>query len=139
MLTGLTRQALKANPWSFFGPVVTQCMAAAIVAGSLGAQRSLAAAPLSPAARQALTDSGIPEIAMIFLMIAIYLAAITIGVTMGATIARQARDIASAQAIGATPGQVRRAIAAQAMLVAVPATLAGVPLGLLGGTPGSTA
>jgi putative ABC transport system permease protein len=133
VIPALTRQALKANPWSFFGPVSTQCLAAAIIAGSLGCQRSLAAVPLGAAERQALDDSGITEIAVIFLMISIYLSAIVVGVTMGATIARQARDIALVRAIGAGPRQVRLAIAGQAVLVAVPATLAGVPLGVLGG------
>jgi putative ABC transport system permease protein len=133
MMAGLTRQALRANPWSFFGPFVTQCLAAAIVAGSLGAQRSLDRAPLGPGGRAALADSGIPEIATIFLIISIYLSVVIVGVTMGATIGRQARDIALARAIGAAPRQVRHAVAAQAMLVAVPATLAGVPLGVLGG------
>ena len=52
---------------------------------------------------------------------------------MSSTIARQARDIALVRAIGATPGRVRRAIALQAALVAVPATLVGVPIGTLGG------
>jgi putative ABC transport system permease protein len=132
-MTGLARQALKSNPWSFIGPASTQCLAAALVAGSLGAQHSLSRAPLDGAARSALAESGIPDIALIFMMIAIYLTAIIVGVTMSATIARQARDIALVRAIGATPGRVRRAIALQAVLIAVPATLAGVPLGTLGG------
>ena len=133
MIAGFTRQALRGNPWSFIGPATTQCLAAALVAGSLGAQRSIAAAPLGPAERQALADSGVPDLAVVFLLIAIYLSAIIVGVTMSATVARQARDIALVRAIGAGPGQVRRAVAAQAVLIAVPATLAGVPLGLLGG------
>ena len=124
MIAALTRQALRANPWSFFGPVSTQCLAAAIIAGSLGAHRSLTGEP---------ADSDVVEITAIFLPIAIYLSAIVVGVTMGATIARQARDIALVRAIGAAPRQVRLAIAGQAMLVAVPATLVGVPLGVLGG------
>jgi putative ABC transport system permease protein len=133
MTTGLTRQALRGNPWSFLGPASTQCLAAAIVAGSLGASRSLDRAPLGAAARRALAGSGIPDIALIFLMISIYLSAIIVGVTMSATVARQAQDIALVRAVGGTPGRVRRAIALQAMLIAVPATLAGVPLGTLGG------
>jgi putative ABC transport system permease protein len=52
---------------------------------------------------------------------------------MAATIAQQARDIALVRAIGATPGRVRRSVAAQAAIVAVPATLLGVPLGGLAG------
>jgi putative ABC transport system permease protein len=126
MRAALIRQALTANPWSFFGPFVTQCLAAAIVAGSLGAQRSLAGAPVG-------VDDGLTEIAAIFLLVSIYLAVILVGVTMGSAIGRQARDIALARAIGAAPRQVRHAVAGQAMLVAVPAALLGAPLGILGG------
>jgi alpha-beta hydrolase superfamily lysophospholipase len=92
VIPALTRQALTANPWSFFGPVSTQCLAAAIIAGSLGAQRSLAARGV---------DGDVAAIAAIFLGIAVYLSAIVVGVTMGATIARQARDIVLVRAIGA--------------------------------------
>ena len=125
MMAGLTRQALRSNPWSFLGPASTQCLAAAIVAGSLGATRSFDGVRLDA--------SDVPELAAIFLLIAIYLSAIIVGVTMSATVARQARDIALVRAIGGTPGRVRRAVALQAVLVAVPATLVGVPLGTLGG------
>jgi putative ABC transport system permease protein len=52
---------------------------------------------------------------------------------MSSTIARQARDIALVRAVGATPGRVRRAVATQAAVVAVPAVLVGVPLGALAG------
>lgn len=123
MRAGLTRQALKANPYAFVGPFVTQVLAAALVTGSLGAQRALGN----------LGDTAVSEMATIFLLLSIYLSVIIIGVTMGASIARQAADIALARTIGASPWQVRRAVAGQAMLVAVPATLVGVPLGALGG------
>jgi putative ABC transport system permease protein len=133
MMPGLTRQALRSNPWSFVGPFTTQGLAAALVAGSLGAQHSIAMAPLTAPGRQALADGGVPEMAVIFLMIAIYLSAILVGVTMSSSIARQAQDIALIRSIGASPWQVRRSVALQAAVVAVPATLAGVPLGILGG------
>ncbi|MEU8236000.1 ABC transporter permease [Actinoplanes sp. NPDC048967] len=129
----MIRQALRSNPWSFLGPFSTQLLAAALVAAGLGITTSFDRAPLNPAARQALTDSGLADIAIIFVMIAIYLSIIIVGVTMAATIAQQARDIALVRAIGATPGRVRRSVAAQAAIVAVPATLLGVPVGSLGG------
>jgi putative ABC transport system permease protein len=129
----MIRQALRRNPWAFLGPFSTQVLAAALVAGSLGVTASLERAPLGAAARQALTDSGISDMAVVFLTVAIYLSVIIVGVTMAATIAQQARDIALVRAIGATPARVRRSIAAQAAIVAVPATLIGVPLGALGG------
>jgi putative ABC transport system permease protein len=123
MRAGLTRQALKANPWAFVGPFTTQVLAAALVTGSLGAQRALGKT----------VDADVSEMAGIFLLLSIYLSVIIVGVTMGASIARQAADIALARTIGASPWQVRRAVAAQAMLIAIPATFAGVPLGSLGG------
>ncbi|MFF5171175.1 FtsX-like permease family protein [Micromonospora sp. NPDC000089] len=131
MNAGLTRQALRRQPWAFAGPFVTQCLAAALVSGALGANSSLSGARLDPSARQALTDSGIPEMAALFVVLAVYLTALIVGLTMTSSIARQARDIALVRAVGATPGRVCRAVAAQAAVVAVPATLLGVPLGAL--------
>ncbi|GGQ87806.1 FtsX-like permease family protein [Couchioplanes azureus] len=129
----MIRQALRRNPWSFLGPAATQCLAAALVTAGLCLIASLAGAPLDAARRRALTDSGVGDIGLIFLMSSIYLSIIIVGVTMSATIRHQARDIALVRTIGATPGRVRRAVAAQAAVVAVPATLAGVPLGVLAG------
>jgi len=127
------RQALRRNPWSFLGPAATQCLAAALVTASLCLIASFGGAPLSRAQRQAMTDSGVPDIAVLFVMISIYLSILIVGVTMSSAIRHQARDIALVRAVGATPARVRRSVAAQAALVAVPATLAGVPLGILGG------
>jgi putative ABC transport system permease protein len=127
------RQALRRNPWSFLGPFSTQLLAAALVVAGLGITSSIGRSPMDAAARQALTESGLADIAILFVMIAIYLSIIIVGVTMAATIAQQARDIALVRAIGATPGRVRRSVAAQAAIVAVPATLLGVPLGSVGG------
>ena len=129
----MIRQALRRNPWAFLGPFSTQTLAAALVTAGLGITASIDRAPLDAAARRALTDSGLADIAIIFVMIAIYLSIIIVGVTMNATIAQQSRDIALVRAIGATPGRVRRSVAAQAGIVAGPATLLGVPLGSLGG------
>ncbi|WP_433111955.1 FtsX-like permease family protein [Micromonospora sp. CA-246542] len=131
MSAGLTRQALRKQPWSFAGPFVTQCLAAALVSGALGASSSLSGARLDPSARQVLTESSIPEMATLFVVVSVYLTALVVGLTMTSSIARQARDIALVRALGATPGRVRRAVAAQAAAVAVPATVLGVPLGAL--------
>ncbi len=131
MTSGLTRQALRKQPWAFAGPFVTQCLAAALVSGGLGASSSLSGARLAAAERRALTDSDIPEMAGLFVVVSVYLTMLIVGLTMTSSIARQSRDIALVRAIGATPGRVRRAVAAQAAVVAVPATLLGVPLGAL--------
>ena len=129
----MIRQALRRNPWSFLGPAATQCLAAALVTAALCLIASFDGAPLRAAQRQAMTDSGVADIAVLFVMISIYLSVLIVGVTMSSAIRHQARDIALVRAVGATPARVRRSVAAQAALVAVPATLAGVPLGLLGG------
>ncbi|MCG5442461.1 ABC transporter permease [Micromonospora sp. NIE79] len=131
MNAGLTRQALRKQPWAFAGPFVTQCLAAALVSGALGASSSMSGARLDPAARQALTESSLPEMAALFVVMSVYLTALIVGLTMTSSIARQGRDIALVRAVGATPGRVRRAVAAQAAAVAVPATVLGVPLGAL--------
>jgi putative ABC transport system permease protein len=52
MMSGLVRQALRRNPWAFAGPFTTQCMAAALVSGSLGVNTSLHGARLAPDARR---------------------------------------------------------------------------------------
>ncbi|MEK8109422.1 hypothetical protein NKG94_42035 [Micromonospora sp. M12] len=61
MNAGLTRQALRKQPWAFAGPFITQCLAAALASGALGAVSSMSGARLDPAARQALTESSIPR------------------------------------------------------------------------------
>lgn len=104
MSAGLTRQALRKQPWAFAGPFVTQCLAAALVSGALGASSSMSGARLDPAARQALTESGIPEMAVLFVVVSVYLTALIVGLTMTSSIARQGRDIALVRAVGATPG-----------------------------------
>lgn len=121
MRAGLIRQALRAHPWSFAGPAITQCLAAALITGALGAATSLP------------SGSDLATFAGVLVMVAVYLGALVVGVTMSATIARQARDIALVRAVGSTPGQIRRSAAGQAAVVAAPATLLGVPLGTLGG------
>ncbi|MEV4498123.1 ABC transporter permease [Micromonospora arborensis] len=131
MNAGLTRQALRKQPWAFAGPFITQCLAAALASGALGASSSMSGARLDPAARQALTESHLPEMAALFVVMSVYLTALIVGLTMTSSIARQGRDIALVRAVGATPGRVRRAVAAQAAVVAVPAALLGVPLGAL--------
>ena len=129
----MIRQAFRANPWAFLGPAATQALAAALVATGLCLLASFDGAPLRPDQRAALTDSGVADLGLIFTLSSVYLAVLIVGVTMGTAIADQARDLALVRTIGATPARVRRAIATQAALVALPATAAGIPLGLLAG------
>lgn len=133
MRAGLTRQALKRSPWAFFGPATTQALAAAIVTAALCAAHSINSGRLDAATRAALSESGLLDVAALFLAISIYLSILIVGLTMNSSIARQAPDIALVRAIGASPAQVRRAVALQAAIVAGPATVAGAGLGLVGG------
>jgi putative ABC transport system permease protein len=129
VIAGLVRQALRKHPWTFVGPACTQALAATIVTASLGLQASLSRAALSTAEKAALDENGMTAVAPLFVMISVYLSLLIVGVTMGSAIRRQARDIALVKTIGAGPGQVRRAIALQAAVVAIPATLTGAALG----------
>lgn len=129
----MIRQALRRNPWAFLGPAATQTLAAALVTTGLCLVASFDGAPLDPAQRAALTAGGITDLPLVFVVSSVYLSLLIVGVTMGTAIADQAGDLALVRTIGATPARVRRAIAGQAALVALPATVAGVPLGLLAG------
>ncbi|SIM58657.1 FtsX-like permease family protein [Micromonospora cremea] len=129
----MIRQAFRANLWAFLGPAATQALAAALITTGLCLLASFDGAPLSPEQRVALTDSGVGDLGLIFTLSSVYLAVLIVGVTMGTAIADQARDLALVRTIGATPARVRRAIAGQAALVALPATAAGIPVGLLAG------
>jgi putative ABC transport system permease protein len=131
MSAGLTRQALRRHPWSFAGPIATLTLGTAVVSAGIGAQSSFGAADLDPAGRRALAATDAADFAAVFVLSGIYLSILIVAVTMAATIARQGRDIALLRTAGATPGRVRRAVAAQAAVVAIPAALAGVPLGTL--------
>lgn len=133
MNAGLVRQALRRHPGSFLGAMTTQTLAAALISGSLGVLASVDRAPLTASARQALVETAVPDMAVVFVLISVYLSILIVGVTMGAAIGRQARDFALVRAIGATPGRVRRAVAAQAAVVAVPSALIGVLVGTWGG------
>jgi putative ABC transport system permease protein len=128
--SGITRQALRRHRWSLLGPAVTQCTAATVITMMVTTSLSIGAAPLSPAGRAAVEDTSIPEAAVVFALISVYMSVLLVGVTMNLAIARQMRDIALLRAIGATPGRIRRSVALQAAFLAVPASALGYPLGI---------
>jgi putative ABC transport system permease protein len=133
MSAGLTRQALRRHRWSFLGPVTTQAVAAMVISSMVMTRTSLDAAPLDAAQRQALAATDITSATEVFVGISIYMSILMVGVTMSSAIARQGRDIALLRAVGATPGQVRRSVARQAAIVAVPASILGYLLGVVAG------
>ena len=131
MSAGLTRQALRKHPWSFAGPVATLTLGAAVVSAGVGAQASFGGAGLDAAGRRALAATDAADFATVLVLLGIYLSILIVAVTMAATIARQGRDLALLRTAGATPGRIRRAVAIQAAVVAIPAALGGVLLGTL--------
>jgi putative ABC transport system permease protein len=135
MRSGITRQALRRHRWSLFGTACTQALGAGVISVMVMTARSVDRSTLSAEEHAALLMAGIPETTTVFIGISIYLSIVIVGVTMGLAVSRQLRDIALLRIIGATPGQVRRSIALQATVVAVPATLVGwlaaVPAGAL--------
>jgi putative ABC transport system permease protein len=133
MRAGLTRQALRRHRWSLLGPMATQCVAAMVVSAMVMTGTSLAAAPLDSAQRRAVEAADVPSATVAFALIAVYLSILLVGVTMSSAVAQQGRDIALLRAVGATPGQVRRSVALQAAVVAVPASVLGYLLGLVAG------
>ncbi|GIF62625.1 hypothetical protein Ais01nite_06600 [Asanoa ishikariensis] len=121
MRAGIAAQALRAHRWAFVGPASTQLVAAVVLSATLTVQVSVDGAP------------ELSEMLTAFALIAVYLTILLVGVTMNAAIAQQARDVALLRAVGATPGRIRRAVAVEAAVVAVPAGIAGYLLGLLAG------
>jgi putative ABC transport system permease protein len=131
--SGITRHALRRHRWSLLGPAVTQATAATVISMMVMTATSLDAAPLAPAERAALEATTVPESTLVFTLIAVYLSVILVGVTMNLTIATQVRDIALLRAIGATPGRIRRSVALQAAIVAVPSAALGYLTGIAAG------
>jgi putative ABC transport system permease protein len=124
---------LRRHRWSLLGPAVTQGTAATVIAMMVMTATSLDAAPLTPAGRAALDATTVPESTLVFTLIAVYLSVILVGVTMNLAIATQVRDIALLRAIGATPGRIRRSVALQAAIVAVPSAALGYLAGIAAG------
>jgi putative ABC transport system permease protein len=131
MRSGLTWQALRKHRWGFVGPFATQCVAAAVITAMITVAASMSSAVLTPAERRVLDESSMAAAAAVFIGNSVYLSILMVGVTMTAAIARQARDIALLRAVGATPARIRRSVARQAALVAVPGATLGYGLGLL--------
>jgi putative ABC transport system permease protein len=125
MSAGITGHALRRHRWSLLGPAATQAFAATVLSALLMVTWSLDAAPLTGAQRVVLDRVGVKDALGVFVGDAIYLAIVIVGVTMNLAITRQARDIALLRSVGATPGQIRRSVVAQAAAVALPAAVLG--------------
>jgi putative ABC transport system permease protein len=125
MRTGLVTQALRRHRWSLLAPACTQVLAACVISGMVMTAWSLSPSQLAPADRAVVVASEMDDVTSVFLGVAIYLSIIIVGVTMNLAIQQQLEDIALVRVVGASPGHVRRAVALQVAVVAVPASLAG--------------
>lgn len=135
MMAGITRQALRRHRWSLLGPAATQALAATVISAMVMTAMSLDRSPLTADKHRALIAADIPDTTTVFVGISIYLSILIVGVTMNLAMSHQLRDVALLRVIGASPGQVRRSVALQAAIVAVPATvlgyLAAIPAGAM--------
>ncbi|MGH3265538.1 MAG: FtsX-like permease family protein, partial [Trebonia sp.] len=127
MRSGITRQALRRHRWSLLGPACTQVVAAAVIATMVDLSHSVDTS-LSHAGRAVPAVADILDSASVFLGDAVYLSIVIVAVTMNLAIGRQLRDIALLRSVGASPGQIRRSVALQAAVLAVPASVTGAML-----------
>src|SRR5689334_21864811 len=86
---------------------------------------SLGPSQLAPADRAVVVASEMDDVTSVFLGSAIYLSILIVGVTMNLAIQQQLEDIALVRVVGASPGQVRRAVAIQVAVVTLPASVLG--------------
>jgi putative ABC transport system permease protein len=125
MTTGLVTQALRRHRWSLLAPAVTQVLAACVISAMVMTAWSLSPSQLAPADRALVVASEMDDVTSVFLGSAIYLSILIVGVTMNLAIQQQLEDIALVRVVGASPGQVRRAVALQVAVVTVPASALG--------------
>lgn len=125
MSTGLVAQALRRHRWSLLAPALTQVLSSCVISAMVMLAWSLSPARLSAQDRAVVVASQMDDVTSVFLGVAICLTIPLVGVTMNLGIQQQLEDIALVRVVGATPGQVRRAIALQTAALAVPASAAG--------------
>ncbi|WP_223206190.1 FtsX-like permease family protein [Streptomyces xanthii] len=127
--TRLARAALRAHRPAFVGTAVAALFAAAVVSSSTTVLTATSASGVSAADRRILTANGVGDIAAVLLIGSVYMSIFVVAATMGTAVTQQHRELALVRAIGARPGQVRRAVVLQALAAAVPAASAGCALG----------
>jgi putative ABC transport system permease protein len=125
MRSGLVAQALRRHRGSLLAPTCTQVLAACVISAMVMTAWSLSPSQLSPHDRAVVVASQMDDVTSVFLGVAVYLSILVVGVTMNLAIQQQLEDIALVRVVGASPGQVRHAIALQVAVVAVPASAAG--------------
>ncbi|HZA87022.1 MAG TPA: FtsX-like permease family protein [Acidimicrobiales bacterium] len=125
MRSGLVAQALRRHRWSLLAPACTQVLAACVISAMVMTAWSLSPSQLAPQDRAVVVASQMDDVTSVFLGIAVYLSILIVGVTMNLAIQQQLEDVALVRVVGASPGQVRRAVALQVAVVGVLASLIG--------------
>ncbi|MET9292339.1 ABC transporter permease [Streptomyces sp. NPDC003077] len=123
MTTGLARASVRARPSAFGGVFAVLTLSATVVTASVAMVRTASGAPPS-AHREDLTTMGLG-----FTLVTVYLSVFVIGQVMALSVAQRARENALLRAVGASPWQVRRMVAAEALLTALIAWPVGYGLG----------
>ncbi len=125
MSAGLARMSVRFRPSAFAGTFVALVFAAAMMTSCLTLLITGVRMDHGPA-RDLLTDMGAA-----FSVMSVYLAGFVVASTMALSVGQRRRETAVLRAIGATPWRVRRMVAAEAVLVSVPAAVLGYALGLV--------
>ncbi|MEE4425069.1 ABC transporter permease [Streptomyces bugieae] len=131
MPSGLARAALRGHRPAFAGTAVAALFAAAVVGASVTMLAATGADGVPVTARRTMAAHGVGDMALVLLLGSVYLSVFVVASTMGTAVAQQHREFAMLRAVGARPWQIRRAVAAQAVMAAVPAALAGCGLGVV--------
>lgn len=125
MTTGLARASLRSRPAAAVGVFAALVLAATVITASVAILLTASAAPPSPQ-REDLTTIGIG-----FTLVTVYLSIFATAQVAALAVAQRQRETAVLRAVGASPWQVRRAVAAETLLTAVPALPVGYGLGVL--------
>ncbi|MER5867041.1 FtsX-like permease family protein [Kitasatospora sp. NPDC002040] len=125
MTTGLARASLRARPASATGVFCALVLAATVITASVAVLITASGAPPSPQ-REDLTTIGVG-----FTLVTVYLSIFSTAQVAALAVAQRQRETALLRAIGAGPWQLRRAVAAETLLTALPALPTGYGLGLL--------
>ncbi|MEK8143992.1 ABC transporter permease [Streptomyces sp. M10(2022)] len=120
---GLARASVRARPCAFGGVFAVLVLSATIVTASVALLVTVSDAPPSPE-RETLATMGAA-----FTIVTVYLSIFVIGQVMALAVTQHSRENALLRAVGALPWQLRRMVAAEALLTALPAIPAGYGLG----------
>ncbi|MER7411921.1 FtsX-like permease family protein [Streptomyces cacaoi] len=125
MTTGLARTSVRARPSAFAGVFTVLTLSATVVTASVAILRTASGLPPG-AAREQTTAMGAG-----FTVVTVYLSIFVIGQVMALSVAQRATENAVLRAVGAMPWQIRRMVATEALLTALPALPLGYGLGVL--------